>query len=149
MEARRQRHASWRKRKSLRNAKAGVLVSRVRVCSEYRYTCALTGYRCVAGDGSTIVDAAHIEGWAATQNDEPENGLALSKNAHWMFDAGLWSADADLRVIVNPQRFTEHGPEALRLNSFSGRHLQFDPAATLRPSLERLRRHRPESGFRV
>lgn len=65
----------------------------VRVCSEYRYTCALTGYRCVTGDGATIVDAAHIEGWAMTQNDDPSNGLALSKNAHWMFDAGLWSAD--------------------------------------------------------
>lgn len=121
----------------------------VRVCSEYRYTCALSGYRCVAADGSTIVDAAHIEGWAATQNDEPENGLALSKNAHWMFDAGLWSADSDLRVIVNPQRFTEHGPEALRLSSFAGRHLQFDPAAKLRPSLECLRRHRRQAGFRV
>jgi putative restriction endonuclease len=62
----------------------------VRVCSEYRYTCALTGYRCVTGDGATIVDAAHIEKWADTQNDDPANGLALSKNAHWMFDAGLW-----------------------------------------------------------
>lgn len=121
----------------------------VRVCSEYRYTCALTGYRCVAGDGSTIVDAAHIEGWAATQNDEPENGLALSKNAHWLFDAGLWSADSDLRVIVNPQRFTEHGPEALRLGSLTGRHLQFDPAAKRRPSLECLRRHRRQCGFRA
>ncbi len=114
----------------------------VRVCSEYRYTCALTGYRCVTGDGATIVDAAHIEGWAATQNDEPENGLALSKNAHWMFDAGLWSADSDMRVIVNPLRFTEHGPENLRLSSYAGRHLQFDPAAKLRPSAEMLRRHR-------
>lgn len=120
----------------------------VRVCSEYRYTCALTGYRCVAGDGSTIVDAAHIEGWAETQNDQIENGLALSKNAHWMFDSGLWSADSDLRVIVNPQRFTEHGPEALRLGGFAGRHLQFDPAAKLRPSLECLRRHRRQCGFR-
>jgi len=120
----------------------------VRVCSEYRYTCALTGYRCVTGDGATIVDAAHIEGWASTQNDDPENGLALSKNAHWMFDVGLWSADADLRVIVNPLRYTEHGPEALRLGSFAGRHLQFDPAAKLRPSLECLRRHRRQCGFR-
>lgn len=26
----------------------------VRVCSEYRYTCALTGYRCVTGDGARL-----------------------------------------------------------------------------------------------
>ena len=103
----------------------------VRVCSEYRYTCALTGYRCVTGDGATIVDAAHIEGWAATQNDDPTNGLALSKNAHWMFDAGLWSADENLRIVVNNRAFTEHGPEPLRLGSFAGRHLQFDPAVRI------------------
>jgi putative restriction endonuclease len=121
----------------------------VRVCSEYRYTCALTGYRCVTGDGATIVDAAHIEAWAAHQNDDPGNGLALSKNAHWMFDNGLWSADTDLRVIVNTRAFTEHGPEAFRLGSFAGRHLQFDPAAKLRPSSECLRRHRRQSGFHV
>ena len=69
----------------------------VRVCSEYRYTCALTGYRCVTAEGTSIVDAAHIEPWSTTGNDDPMNGLALSKNAHWMFDAGLWSADEDLR----------------------------------------------------
>jgi putative restriction endonuclease len=120
----------------------------VRVCSEYRYTCALSGYRCVTGDGATIVDAAHIEAWAATQNDDPSNGLALSKNAHWMFDAGLWSVDADLRIMVNTRAFTEHGPEAFRLGAFAGRHLQFDPSSRLRPSLECLRRHRSSCGWR-
>ncbi len=121
----------------------------VRVCSEYRYTCALTGYRCVTGDGATIVDAAHIEAWASTQNDDPTNGLALSKNAHWMFDAGLWSVDQNLRIIVDSRAFTEHGPEVFRLTSFVGRHLQFDPAAKLRPSTEMLRFHRQRFGFRV
>lgn len=114
----------------------------VRVCSEYRYTCALTGYRCVTGDGATIVDAAHIERWADTQNDHPQNGLALSKSAHWMFDEGLWTVDDDFRIVVNPRRFTEQGPEFMRLNGFSGRYLQFDPAAKLRPALQHLRRHR-------
>lgn len=114
----------------------------VKVCSEYRYTCALTGYRCVTGDGATIVDAAHIESWAETQNDDPCNGLALSKNAHWMFDEGLWSVDDEFRVLVNPKRFSESGPELMKLMSFNGRHLQFDPASKLRPAIEHLRRHR-------
>jgi putative restriction endonuclease len=121
----------------------------VRVVSEYRFTCALTGYRCVTDEGSTIVDAAHIEPWAEKQNNELTNGLALSKNAHWLFDEGLWSADDDLRVIVLPRRFTEQGPEFLRLNGLAGRHLQFDPAAKLRPSAEMFRRHRARFGFRV
>jgi putative restriction endonuclease len=65
----------------------------VRVVSEYRFTCALTGYCCMTAEGASIVDAAHIEPWCETQNDDITNGLALSKNAHWMFDEGLWSVD--------------------------------------------------------
>lgn len=121
----------------------------VRIVAEYRYTCALTGYRCVTDDGAAVVDAAHIEQWARTQNDNLTNGLALSKTAHWMFDEGLWSADNDLRVIVNARRFCENGPEPLRLSSFIGRHLQFDPASKLRPSVEYLRNHRAHHGWQV
>lgn len=121
----------------------------VRVVTEYRYTCALTGYRCVTDDGAAVVDAAHIEQWARTQNDDLTNGLALSKTAHWMFDEGLWSADNNLRVIVNISRFFENGPEPLCLSSFAGRHLQFDPSAKLRPSVEYLRNHRAHLGWRV
>lgn len=114
----------------------------VRVVDDYFHTCALTGYRCFTVDGASIVDAAHIEGWAQTQNDDLTNGLALSKNAHWMFDAGLWAVDDDLRVVVRPHRFSEAGPDAQQLRAYAGRHLQFDPKAKLRPSVESLRRHR-------
>ena len=119
----------------------------VRVVAEYRYTCALTGYRCVTGEGAAIVDAAHIEAWSEAQNDDLTNGLALSKNAHWMFDEGLWSADKEFRVLVNLRRFNEHGPEAMRLASFAGRYLQFDPAAKLRPAQEYFSRHRLRYGW--
>jgi putative restriction endonuclease len=114
----------------------------VRVVDDYHHTCALTGYRCFTTDGSSIVDAAHIEPWAETQNDDLANGLALSKSAHWMFDAGLWTVDDDLRVVVNAARFIEAGPEAHQLRALAGRHLQFDPQAKLRPSVECIRRHR-------
>lgn len=114
----------------------------VRVVDDYFHTCALTGYRCFTVDGASIVDAAHIEAWAKTQNDDLTNGLALSKSAHWMFDAGLWSVDGDLRVIVRAHRFSEAGPDAYLLRNYAGRHLQFDPKSKLRPSAESLRRHR-------
>ena len=114
----------------------------IRVVDDYRHVCALTGYRCITVDGSSVVDAAHIESWAETQNDALNNGLALSKTAHWMFDQGLWTVDDDMRILVHPQKFTEAGPEAALLRSFAGHQLQFDPNAKLRPSLELLRRHR-------
>lgn len=114
----------------------------VRVVDDYHHTCALTGYRCFTDEGASIVDAAHIEGWAETQNDELTNGLALSKSAHWMFDQGLWSVDEEMRVVVNPRRFIEAGPDAMQLRGVAGRHLQFDPKAKLRPAVDSLRKHR-------
>jgi putative restriction endonuclease len=87
----------------------------VQVVSRYKFTCALTGLSCLTTDGAAIVDAAHSESWAASENDDIQNGLALCKNAHWMFDEGLWSVQADGRVVLAPYRFTENGPEALRL----------------------------------
>jgi putative restriction endonuclease len=121
----------------------------VRVVDDYHHVCALTGYRCVTIDGASAVDAAHIESWAETRNDDLTNGLALSKTAHWMFDEGLWSVDDAMRVLVHPTRFIEAGPEAALLRTFAGRHLQFDPRAKLRPSVDCLRRHRLQASARL
>ena len=58
----------------------------------YKHTCALTGYRMTTldmGGMESIVDAAHIHAFSDSRNNDPRNGLALSKNAHWQFDRGL------------------------------------------------------------
>jgi putative restriction endonuclease len=41
----------------------------VQVVSRYKFTCALTGLCCLTADGAAIVDAAHIEPFAESQND--------------------------------------------------------------------------------
>ena len=69
--------------------------------------------------------------------DAITNGLALSRNAHWMFDEGLWSVRGDGRVVLAPQRFTENGPEGLRLQPYAGRLLQFADEALLITLLRR------------
>jgi putative restriction endonuclease len=114
----------------------------VQVVSRYKFTCALTGLCCLTTEGAAIVDAAHIEPFAENQNDDIENGLALCKNAHWMFDEGLWSARSDGRVLLSPQRFTDNGPEGLRLQPYAGRLLQFAAGVTLRPKADYFARHR-------
>jgi putative restriction endonuclease len=118
----------------------------VQVVSSYRFTCALTGLCCLTAEGAAIVDAAHIEPWAESQNDDLTNGLALCKNARWMFDEGLWSVRDDGRVVLARTRFTEKGPEALRLQPYAGRLLQFADGVTLRPSREYFGRHRAYHG---
>ena len=119
----------------------------VQVVACYHYTCALTGLRCMTADGASIVDAAHIDPWSKSRNDSLTNGLALSKNAHWSFDQGLWSVDKNALVIVALNRFTEGGPEQLILKNYSGRNLTFTPGSTLRPDPESIARHRERHGF--
>ncbi len=119
----------------------------VQVVSRYKFTCALTGLCCLTADGAAIVDAAHIEPFANSQNDDIENGLALCKNAHWMFDEGLWSVRGDGRVLLVPQRFTEKGPEGLRLQPYAGRLLQFAAGVTLRPNPKYFGRHQTFHGL--
>jgi len=119
----------------------------VQVVSRYKFTCALTGLCCLTADGAAIVDAAHIEPFAEAQNDDIENGLALCKNAHWMFDEGLWAVRDDGRVMLAPQRFTENGPECLRLQPYAGRLLQFAAGVTLRPNPKYFGQHQSFHGF--
>jgi putative restriction endonuclease len=64
---------------------------RLRIVAAYDCTCALTGYRLTTISGATIVDAAHIHQLSDSRNNDLRNGLALSKNAHWLFDKGLWT----------------------------------------------------------
>ena len=101
---------------------------RLTVVPAYNYTCALTGYRCVTVEAGSIVDAAHIHQFADSRNNHPQNGIALCKNAHWLFDQGLWSVTDDYRVIVASERFHESGDETFLLGSIVGKriHLPVD-----------------------
>jgi putative restriction endonuclease len=67
----------------------------------------MTRYRLTTVSYGCIVDAAHIHQYAASQNDDPRNGLALCKNAHWLFDNGLWTLSDDYKVIVAEGKFDE------------------------------------------
>jgi len=120
----------------------------VQVVSKYQYTCALTGLRCMTSEGAAIVDAAHIDPWAISNDDNLTNGLALSKNAHWTFDQGLWSVRFDGRIIIANERFTEIGPDPLRLTTYTSCFLQFAPGTSLRPDPEYFARHCKHHGLR-
>lgn len=115
---------------------------RVDVVAAYCHTCALTGYRVSTITGHSIVDAAHIHQFANSRNDDPQNGLALCKNAHWLFDIGLWSVDKDYRVIVSNDAFEEDCPTQASLKSMAGRILILPRDKRLWPSATNLAWHR-------
>lgn len=113
----------------------------------YRHTCALTGYRMTTIDMESIVDAAHIHEFRDSRNNDPRNGLALSKNSHWQFDRGLWSLTDDFRIIVNREKFVEDGVPGQRLSDFEGRRIFLPSDPRYWPDQDCLDWHRKQHGF--
>ena len=114
------------------------------VLGGYYFTCALTGYR-LDTETTSIVQAAHIHQHAVSGNDDPRNGLALTPDAHWMFDAGLWAVvpkGDDFLIHVAIGRFSESSPHSRLLAAFNEQPLHFHDHARLRPDLIHLEWHR-------
>jgi len=113
------------------------------VLGGYYFTCALTGYR-LDTESTSIVQAAHIHQHAVSGNDDPRNGLALTPDAHWMFDQGLWTAvpkGDHFLIRVAQDRFTESSPHGRLLGTFQGHPLHFHDHARIRPAAEQLAWH--------
>ncbi|MBC7818368.1 MAG: HNH endonuclease, partial [Planctomycetaceae bacterium] len=120
---------------------------RLDVVPAYDYTCALTGYRITTIGGTSIVDAAHIHEFSDSRNNDPRNGLALSKNAHWLFDAGLWSIDDEYRVIVAKDAFSESSPNQKPLSDYHGQRLLLPGNQSIWPAKKHLAWHRKKFQF--
>ncbi len=116
---------------------------RLQIVPTYHYACALCGVKILLPSGMTLVEAAHIHPFARSHNDEVTNGLALCRNHHWAFDAGLWSATADFRVQVAADHFLEVAPQQRALRDFQGESLRLaDLPVDQRPAAKHLAWHR-------
>lgn len=112
------------------------------VVAAYNFTCGLTRHRLTTLNRGSLVDAAHIHQFSDSRNNDPRNGIALSKNAHWMFDQGLWTITDDLTVQVAHTYFVENHPSGEELSSFEGRTLLVPADPLLRPDATYLAWHR-------
>jgi putative restriction endonuclease len=115
----------------------------------YKHTCALTGYRMTTLEMESIVDAAHIHQFHDSRNNDPRNGMALSKNAHWQFDRGLWSLTDDYCVLVNREKFIEEGVTGQRLADFEGRRVSLPSDPKYWPEQSYLDWHRKKHSFAI
>lgn len=115
---------------------------RLDVVAAYNYTCALTGYRLTTISAGSIVDAAHIHQFADSRNNNPRNGVALSKNAHWLFDNGLWTVADDYSILVAMDRFSEESPDHKPLCEYHGQRLRLPSNLELWPDPIYLSWHR-------
>ncbi len=119
----------------------------LRVLPAYDFTCALTRYRMVSIDGTTAVDAAHIKQFKKGGPNCPENGIALSKTAHWLFDRGFWSIGDDYRVLVKIGHFDEAGEAAHLLKPRTDMPILLPSCQDCQPNREYLAWHRERHGF--
>ena len=119
------------------------------VLNGYYQTCALTGLRLVSEEGC-MIHAAHIHQHARSGNDDPRNGLALTPDAHWLFDAGLWTVvfqNGLMIVRVALDRFKESSPGGPRIAPYHGQALRFHEHSMLRPDPRHFEWHRREHRF--
>jgi putative restriction endonuclease len=117
---------------------------RLDVVSAYGYTCALTGYRLTTISAGTIVDAAHIHQFADSRNNDIRNGIALCKNAHWLFDNGLWTIADDYTVEVAASAYSEDSPDQTPLSDYTGKLIRLPADLAHRPDPAYLGWHRKQ-----
>jgi hypothetical protein len=72
------------------------------VLEQYAFTCAITGMQ-YRSDHLVEAQAAHIIPRRINGSDDPRNGIALSRTAHWAFDQGMFTISDQYEIIVHPK----------------------------------------------
>ncbi len=120
------------------------------VTSAYDYTCAVSGVRLTLPAGGTyqLVQAAHIHDWAVSHDDDPQNGIALSPNYHWLFERGLFTLDEKWRVNVSPAARDCAGTVDELLTQYRRQQINLPPDKSLWPGQDYLEWHRANKYLR-
>ena len=78
----------------------------------------------------------------ARRRQDPRNSIALCKNAHWLFDNGLWTLSDEFQVLVAIGRFAEANPDQKSLADYHGLKIRLPGEPALWPGREYLDWHR-------
>lgn len=113
------------------------------VVETYNHRCAFSGLRVLTPDHHTAVEAAHIVPWSENQNDDPRNGIALSKLCHWAFEEGLLAVSSDYTILTSPALTAPYNTTGF-LDTLDGRSLHLPDEESLWPDPKYLETHRNE-----
>jgi putative restriction endonuclease len=112
------------------------------VLSNYSFTCSVTGQRFVHGP-HIEAEAAHIIGKEYRGTDDPRNGLALSRTAHWAFDRGIFTISDQYEIIVHPgARAADH--HLFPIIDMEGKSILLPKEKIYQPHPEALEWHRKQ-----
>jgi predicted restriction endonuclease len=112
------------------------------VLDNYGHTCAVTGQRFHSAS-HTEADGAHIIGKEVQGTDDPRNGVALSKTAHWAFDRGIFTISDQYEVVINPKARNASFVNLPLLN-MDRRKIELPKDSYYRPHPEALAWHKAE-----
>lgn len=110
------------------------------IVEAYDHRCALSGIRILTADARTAVDAAHIVPWSESHNDDPRNGLALSKLCHWAFEEGLVTISTEYTILTSPELTAPYNTTGV-LDTLDGRSPHLPEEKALWPDPEYLEKH--------
>jgi len=113
------------------------------VVSAYDHRCALCGVRIITSEGHTVVDAAHIQPWSVSHNDDIRNGMALCKICHWAFDEGMVGI-SDTYTVIASHQITVHPNLPGNFLTLSGRGIIPPVEQALWPAQQYLKWHRSQ-----
>lgn len=106
---------------------------------EYHFRNAVIGkyQKCIiSGYDSEQCDVAHIVPLSDHYNFDPDNGLLLSKELHYLFDIGYWTIDVNtLKVILLEPSIGKN----LSINQY--KNVQIDPSLFTSRTIDYLRKH--------
>ena len=120
----------------LTRARLGQGAFRVLVTDAYDRRCAITGERTLP-----VLEAAHIQPYAANGPHSVANGLLLRSDLHILFDRGYLTVTPDYRVEVS-RRIREEFQNGREYYAHHGRELANLPSAAIeRPQGDFLRWH--------
>lgn len=112
------------------------------VRSNYANTCAVTRSRFVY-DKSIEVEAAHIIDHSEQGTDDPRNGIALSRTAHWAFGEGLFTISDQYEIVVHPKA-RDTNLQTFPILASNGEMIRLPEDTDSRPHPEALEWHRKE-----
>lgn len=72
------------------------------VLDQYGFRCAVSGIKYHSGNLKEA-QAAHIISKGKNGCDDPRNGIALSRTAHWAFDVGIFTISDQFEIVVHPK----------------------------------------------
>jgi len=72
------------------------------ILDQYNFQCAVTGLKYHSAN-LIEAQAAHIIGKGEKGSDDPRNGIALSRTAHWAFDVGMFTISDQYEIVIHPK----------------------------------------------